>query len=146
MVKGGRRFSFSALVVVGDGNGIVGAGKGKAAEVPDAIRKAIEQAKKSLIKIPVKDGTIPYEITGKFGAVKVVMKPAPKGTGIIAGGGVRAVFEVVGITDIVAKVIGNHNAFNTVWATMEGLKDLKDPETVLRMRGKIEEPQEEVNA
>lgn len=145
VVKGGRRFSFSALVVVGDGNGIVGAGKGKAAEVPDAIRKAIEQAKKSLIKIPIQNGTIPYQISGKFGAVKVVMNPAPKGTGIIAGGGVRAVFEVAGITDIVAKVIGNHNPFNTVWATMEGLKDLKDPEAVLRIRGKIEDVQEEVN-
>ncbi len=146
VVKGGRRFSFSALVVVGDGNGVVGAGKGKASEVPDAIKKAIEQAKKSLIRIPIKNGTIPYQITGKFGAVKVVMNPAPRGTGIIAGGGVRALFEVAGITDIVAKVIGNHNAFNTVWATIQGFKELKDPEAVLRIRGKIEEVQEEVNA
>ena len=139
VVKGGRRFSFSALVVVGDGNGIVGAGKGKAAEVPDAIRKAIEQAKKSLIKIPIKNGTIPYQVIGEFGAIKVVMNPAPKGTGIIAGAGVRALFEVAGITDIVAKVIGNHNPFNTVWAALEGLRELKDPETVLKIRGKIEE-------
>lgn len=146
VVKGGRRFSFSALVVVGDGNGLVGAGKGKAAEVPDAIRKAIEQAKKALIRIPIKNGTIPYQITGKFGAVKVIMNPAPKGTGIIAGGGVRALFEVAGITDIVAKVIGNHNAFNTVWAALEAFKELKDPEIVLRIRGKIEEKEEEVGS
>ncbi len=143
VVKGGRRFSFSALVVVGNSEGIVGVGKGKAQEVPDAIRKAIEQAKKSLIRVPVINGTIPYRVIGKFGATQVVMNPAPKGTGLIAGGGVRAVFEMAGIFDVVAKTVGNHNPFNTVWATLEGLKSLKDPEKVLRMRGKTEEETQE---
>ena len=138
VVKGGRRFSFSALVVVGDGNGHVGVGKGKAGEVPEAIRKAVEQARKGLIKVPIKDSTIPHQVTGEFGAGKVVMKPARKGTGLIAGGAVRAVMEVAGVHNIVAKSLGNHNPFNTVWATIDGLRQLKDPEEVIRMRKKIE--------
>lgn len=145
VVKGGRRFSFSALVVVGDENGIVGVGKGKAAEVPEAIRKAIEQAKKRLIKVPIVDGTIPHRIIGKYGANTVVMNPAKKGTGLIAGGPVRAVFEVCGIHDIVAKTLGSHNPFNSVKATINGLSNLKDPESVFKLRGKAEEevPSEE---
>ncbi len=138
VVKGGRRFSFSALVVVGDGNGHVGVGKGKAGEVPEAIRKAVEQARKGLIKVPIKDSTIPHQVTGEFGAGKVVMKPAREGTGLIAGGAVRAVMEVAGVHNIVAKSLGNHNPFNTVWATIDGLRQLKDPEEVIRMRKKIE--------
>lgn len=139
VVKGGRRFSFSALVVVGDENGVVGVGKGKAAEVPEAIRKAIEQAKKSLIKVPVIDGTIPHRIIGKYGANSVVMNPAKKGTGLIAGGPVRAVFEVAGIHDIVAKTLGSHNPFNAVKATINGLSNLKDPNVIFKLRGKAEE-------
>jgi small subunit ribosomal protein S5 len=139
VVKGGRRFSFSALVVVGNENGIVGVGKGKAAEVPDAIRKAVEKAKKRLMRFPIKDGTIPYRIIGRYGSNSVVMNPAPKGTGLIAGGAVRAVFEVAGIQDIVAKSLGSHNPFNTVKATLDGLVSLKDPEAALRLRGKAEE-------
>lgn len=139
VVKGGRRFSFSALVVVGDGGGIVGIGKGKAAEVPEAIRKAVEHAKKSLIKFPIKDGTIPHRIIGKYGPGSVVMNPAIKGTGLIAGGAVRAVLEVAGIRDIVAKSLGGHNPFNTVKAALDGLTRLKDPMVVLKLRKKPEE-------
>lgn len=139
VVKGGRRFSFSALVVVGDESGIVGIGKGKASEVPEAIRKAVEQAKKRLIRFPLKDGTLPHRIIGRYGSNSVVMNPAPKGTGLIAGGAVRAVFEVAGVQDIVAKSLGGHNPFNSVKATLEGLTNLKDPETVLKIRGKAEE-------
>lgn len=143
VVKGGRRFSFSALVVVGDGEGTVGMGKGKATEVPEAIRKAIEQAKKSLIKFPIKDGTIPHRVIGRFGSGTIIMNPALKGTGIIAGGAVRAVLEVAGIRDIVAKSLRSHNPFNTVKATLNGLSAIKDFNSVMKLRGKLEEePQE----
>lgn len=142
VVKGGRRFSFSALVVVGDGNGQVGIGKGKAAEVPEAIRKAVEHAKKSLIKFPMKDGTIPQRIIGRFGSGQVVMNPAKKGTGLIAGGAVRAIFEVAGLQDVVAKSLGGHNPFNTVKATIDGLLKLKDPNIVSKLRKKAEEESE----
>ncbi|MBI5050296.1 MAG: 30S ribosomal protein S5 [Nitrospirae bacterium] len=144
VVKGGRRFSFSALVVVGDGNGYVGAGKGKAVEVPEAIKKAVEQAKRNLIKIPLKDGTIPHHITGRYGAVKVIMKPGAEGVGIIAGGAVRAIMEVSGVHNIVAKSIGSHNPFNTVRAVLNGLMKLKDFESIAGRTGSEraeEEPQ-----
>lgn len=144
VVKGGRRFSFSALVVVGDGEGTVGIGKGKASEVPEAIRKAIEQAKKTMIKFPLKDGTIPHRVIGKFGSGTVVMNPAPKGTGIIAGGAVRAVLEVAGVQDIVAKSLRSHNPFNTVKATLNGLSSIKDPESLKKLRGRVEEEAQEV--
>ncbi|MCX8069776.1 MAG: 30S ribosomal protein S5 [Thermodesulfovibrionales bacterium] len=139
VVKGGRRFSFSALVVVGNEAGIVGIGKGKAAEVPEAIRKAVDQARKRLIRFPLIEGTVPHKNIGRYGSNSVVINPARKGTGIIAGGAVRAVFEVSGIQDIVAKSLGGHNPFNTVKATIDGLKTLKDPEKVMRIRGKSEE-------
>lgn len=143
VVKGGRRFSFSALVVVGDHDGTVGVGKGKANEVPEAIRKAVEQAKKSLEKFPLKDGTIPHRITGSYGPCKVIMNPAQKGMGLIAGGAVRALFEVGGIQDIVAKSLGGHNPFNTIRATLNGLQRLKDPEAAMRQRGLITEESHE---
>ena len=139
VVKGGRRFSFSALVAVGDGNGCVGVGKGKAGEVPEAIRKAIEQAKRKLIKVPIKSGSIPHEITGKYGAGKVVMRPNREGTGLIAGGAVRAIMEVAGVHNIVAKSIGTHNPFTTVRATLDGLSKLKDSESVTKRTSKTEE-------
>lgn len=143
VVKGGRRFSFTALVVVGDGEGTVGVGKGKAAEVPEAIRKAVEHAKKSLLRFPLKDGTIPHRIIGKFGSGTVVINPAVKGTGIIAGGAVRAILEVAGVQNIVAKSLRSHNPFNSVKAALNGLTNLKDPDVVMRLRGKAEEePQE----
>ncbi len=145
VVKGGRRFSFTALVVVGDGDGTVGVGKGKASEVPEAIRKAIEQAKKSLQKFPIKEGTIPHRIIGRFGSGTVVINPAVKGTGIIAGGGVRALLEVGGVQNVVAKSIRSHNPFNSVKATLNGLVNLKDPESVMRLRGKLEEESQEAS-
>lgn len=139
VVKGGRRFSFSALVVVGDEDGHVGFGKGKAAEVPEAIRKAVEQAKRSLVKVAIKDGTIPHRINGMYGAGNVVISPARPGTGLIAGGPVRAIMEVVGIKNIVAKSLGSRNPFNMIRATLDGLTKLKNMESVARRTGKIEE-------
>lgn len=139
VVKGGRRFSFSALVVVGNEAGIVGMGKGKAAEVPDAIRKAIDKAKKNLIRFPLKETTIPHRVEYKYGATKIIINPAPKGTGIIAGGPARAVFEVAGVQDVVAKVLGSHNPFNSVKATIGALATLKDPSLVIKLRAKPSE-------
>ena len=141
VVKGGRRFSFTALVAVGDSEGYVGVGKGKAGEVPEAIRKAVQDAKKSIIKIPLRDGTLPHQIEGRFGSGRVIMKPAPQGTGIIAGGAVRAVMEVAGVQNIVAKSIGSKNYFNTAKATIDGFKKLKDPDYVFSIREK-EKPEE----
>ena len=139
-VKGGRNMRFAALVIVGDGNGHVGKGIGKAAEVPDAIRKGIEEAKKNIIEVPVVNGTIPHETLGLYGAGKIVMKPAANGTGIIAGGPVRSVCELAGITDIRTKSLGTNNPNNMVNATLAGLAGLKSIEKVARIRGKsIEE-------
>lgn len=135
VVKGGRRFSFSALVVVGDHKGQVGFGTGKASEVPDAIKKAIEDAKKNLVKIPMSGTTIPHSVTGKYGAGKVFLRPAVEGTGVIAGGPVRAVLELAGVEDVLSKSLGSNSPINIVRATVEGLKSLRNVETVAEMRG-----------
>lgn len=134
VVKGGRRFSFSAIVVVGDREGHMGIGLGKANEASEAIRKAIEKAKKNLMKVPIVDETIPYEVSGDFGATKVFLKPASKGTGVIAGGVVRAVIELAGIKNILSKCLGSHNPHNVVKATIEALKQLNSPPEILRRR------------
>lgn len=135
VVKGGRRFSFSALVVVGDGNGSVGFGLGKAREVPEAIRKGVEKAKKSMINVPLKGKTVPYDVIGKYGAGRVLLKTASEGTGVIAGGPVRAVLEAAGVGDILSKCLGSNNPHNVVKATLNALQQLKSAETILARRG-----------
>jgi len=136
VVKGGRRFSLTALVVVGDGNGNVGVGMGKSAEVPVAIKKGVEDAKKNMFKVSLSEGTVPHAVLGEFGAGKVLIKPAAPGTGIIAGGPIRALFELAGITDVLSKSLGSDNALNMVKAAAEGLRDLASPQTIARRRGK----------
>ncbi len=136
VVKGGRTFRFSALIVVGDEKGNIGVGNGKAAEVPDAIKKGIEDAKKNLVKVPIVDGTIPHEYIGKFGSANVLLKPAEKGSGLIAGGSVRPVLELAGYRDIKTKVIGTNNPRNVVYATLDALKNMKTVEEIAKKRGK----------
>jgi small subunit ribosomal protein S5 len=135
VVKGGRRFSFSALVVSGDGMGHIGFGHGKAGEVPDAVRKATEGARKSLIKVILRGSSVPHEVVGKFGATTVIVKPAAPGTGVIAGSVVRAVVELIGIKDIRTKIIGSSNPYNVLYATMDALTKMREPETVAQLRG-----------
>jgi small subunit ribosomal protein S5 len=136
VVKGGRRFRFSAIVVVGDGQGKVGAGLGKAQEVPEAIRKALEKAKKEMIQVPILQNTIPYAVTGEFGSGRVLLRPATEGTGVIAGGPVRAVVEVAGIKNVLTKCLGSNNPHNAVKATMDALRQLASPEEVAQRRNR----------
>ena len=139
VVKGGRQFGFTALTVVGDGEGRVGVGYGKAKEVPVAIQKAMEKARREMVTVPLKDGTLHYPVNATFGAAKVFMQPASEGTGIIAGGAMRAVFEVLGVRNVLAKCIGTRNPINVVRATVNGLRDMDSPESVAARRGKTVE-------
>lgn len=136
VVKGGKNLSFSALVVVGDGKGRVGYGKGKAREVPSAIRKGIERARKNMIKVAMQENTIPHQVVGRYGSGQVLLKPAGPGTGVIAGGAVRAICEAAGLADVLTKIIGSRNHYNVVRATFQGLAELRNPEKIARMRGK----------
>ncbi|MGH7864956.1 MAG: 30S ribosomal protein S5 [Candidatus Binataceae bacterium] len=144
VVKGGRRFSFSALVVAGDHNGLVGFGLGKANEVPEAIRKGVERAKKSLVRVPIHDGTIPHEVRGRFGAAKVILRPASEGTGVIAAGGVRAIVELSGIRNILTKRLGSSNPQNLVKATIDALRSLRSAKDILKLRARNDKAPEAV--